>query len=86
MSRNGTAGENQSISALRRAHGTGLFRDTAETGDAAVVVDGSRLYVGAVVLAGCAVLSGALMEISAAPLPVEWWVLVGLTLLLIYWQ
>ena len=48
---------------------------------AAVAVDGSRLYVGAVVLAGCAVLSGALIEVSAAPLPVEWWVLAALTLL-----
>jgi putative nucleotidyltransferase with HDIG domain len=41
----------------------------------------SRAYVGAVVVAGCAVLSAAIVDIMGAPVSIEWWVLAGLTLL-----
>jgi putative nucleotidyltransferase with HDIG domain len=41
----------------------------------------SRAYVAAVVIAGCGVLSSAIVSIVVAPPSIEWWVLAALTLL-----
>lgn len=73
---------------MRTNHGAadGSFRDTASPGQSATVsqaasLASSRAYVTAVVAAGCAVLSAAIVDSMAAPPSVGWWVLAALTLL-----
>ena len=85
MSRNGTTAPNHVI--LNGSHTAlrGLFRDIASRREARVdsrpTFDWSHVYVAVVVLAGCGALSAAVVEMAAAPPPIEWWVLAALTLL-----
>ena len=58
---------------------TPVRRDPGVDSQAAGLVR-SRVYVAAVVVAGCGALSGAIVNITGTPLPSEWWVLAALTL------
>src|SRR6185436_15684484 len=84
MSRNGTANQEAAILRAIRASVGGSFRDTERSAGGApgrAAPGWPQIYVGAVVIAGCGALSKALMEVTAAPPSVEWWVLAALTLL-----
>ena len=53
---------------------------TSSLGIVRAATSRARPYVLAVLSAGCVVLAISLVELSTAPPPVQWWVLVGLTL------
>jgi putative nucleotidyltransferase with HDIG domain len=86
MSRNGTIDQEPAVLSANSASVRGSFRDMQRRGQAgaeaqAAALVWSRAYVAAVVVAGCGVLSAAIVDTTSAPPSTEWWVLVALTLL-----
>jgi putative nucleotidyltransferase with HDIG domain len=85
MSRNSTMPQKSALLRAIRIGPRGSTRDTQvrEPGveSQAVGLVRSRAYVAAVVVAGCGVLSAAIVNLGDTPPPTVWWVLAALTLL-----